>query len=85
VALEARAANEISAGDYDRAAATLERAIRIDPRDPTLWVALGEVRLAQGRPDLAESLAIKAESLAGANQIAREEAQQLATKARAAR
>lgn len=84
VALETRATSEFSAGDYDRAAATLERAIRIDPRDPGLWVDLGKVRLAQGRPDLAESLAIKAQSLAGSNRVVEEEAQDLAARARAA-
>ena len=47
--------SERSAGEYERSAATLERAIRIAPEDAALWLDLGEVRLAQGRPDLATS------------------------------
>lgn len=65
LALEAQAAGERASGQLERAAATLERALRIAPNDPALWLALGEIRLEQGRPDLAESLARRAASLAG--------------------
>jgi len=65
VALEAQAASERASGQLERAAATLERALRIAPNDAALWLALGEIRLDQGRPDLAESLARRAASLAG--------------------
>jgi Tfp pilus assembly protein PilF len=46
------------------AAETLERALRLAPTDATLWHRLARVRLTEGRPDLAESLARKSMSLA---------------------
>ncbi|MDD5034533.1 MAG: tetratricopeptide repeat protein [Methylococcaceae bacterium] len=53
-----------SAGRLDNAAATLERAIRIQPRSALLWQRLAEVRLQQHQPDLAENLAKKSNLLA---------------------
>ncbi len=52
-------------GDAARAAASLERAIRIDARNPWPWHKLAALRLEQGQPALAESLAVKSNSLAG--------------------
>jgi predicted Zn-dependent protease len=46
-------------GRLDNAAATLERAIRIQPRNALLWQKLAEVRLQQHQPGLAEDLAKK--------------------------
>ncbi len=54
-------------GDFPGAAATLERALRIEPRDPHLWNRLAHVRLEQGRFDLAGDLAAKSSALAGDN------------------
>ncbi|TVQ37746.1 MAG: tetratricopeptide repeat protein [Wenzhouxiangella sp.] len=42
-------------GDLDRAAMLLERAIRIEPRDPELLQNMAEVRLAQGDWEQAEA------------------------------
>lgn len=42
-------------GDLSRAATLLERAIRIEPRDPDLLQQMAEVRLDQGQWDQAES------------------------------
>jgi tetratricopeptide (TPR) repeat protein len=84
VALESQAMSEFSAGDRERAAATLERAIRLDPNDSALWVALGDVRLAQGRPELAESLGMKAEALASGDPERLSAARRLLVKARRA-
>lgn len=42
-------------GDLSRAATLLERAIRIEPRDPALLQHMAEVRLDQGQWDQAES------------------------------
>lgn len=42
-------------GDLSRAATLLERAIRIEPRDPALLQQMAEVRLDQGQWDQAES------------------------------
>ena len=51
-------------GDDARAAASLERAIRIDPRHPEPWLALARLRLDGGDVAQAENLALKARSLA---------------------
>ena len=82
--MESQATGEYASGDYARAAATLERAIRLDPYDSALWVALGDVRLAQGRPELAESLGMKAEALASGDPERIKAARRLLTKARRA-
>ncbi len=51
-------------GRHDGAAAALERALQIEPRDAALWHRLARTRLDQGRIDLAEALAAKSNSLA---------------------
>jgi cytochrome c-type biogenesis protein CcmH/NrfG len=53
-----------ASGSLDEAAATLERAIRIQPRNAQLWHKLAEVRLKQYQPGLAEDLAKKSNVLA---------------------
>lgn len=55
-------------GQLDVAAAHLERAVRMDPRNPLVWNYLARVRLYQGRYDLASSLAAKSNSLASGDQ-----------------
>jgi tetratricopeptide (TPR) repeat protein len=50
---------------WERAAALLERALRIEPRNAQLWHRLAKVRLQQGRYAMAESLAQKSSALAG--------------------
>jgi ATP/maltotriose-dependent transcriptional regulator MalT len=65
---EAQAALET--GDLDNAAASLERAIRIQPRNPMLWHDLAEIRLKQqqpGRIEDAENLAKRSNSHAKGN------------------
>lgn len=60
------AANQSSkSGNLEAAAATLERAIRIEPRNAELLYQLAVLRLKQSKPVLAEDLAKKAELLAG--------------------
>ncbi len=49
---------------YGAAAASLERAIRISPRDPSLYLALAGVRLQQGDRQQASQLCNKAIALA---------------------
>jgi hypothetical protein len=56
---------ERNTGEFDRAAATLERALSLSPDDPALWVELAEVRLAQGNPALAPETARKALTVTG--------------------
>lgn len=82
VALEAQALEQQSAGDHERAAATLERALRLDPDDPALWISLGEIRLSQGRAGMAESLGLRAEALAGSDRAQGDAARALITRAR---
>ena len=47
-----------------RAAASMERAIRIDPRHPRPWLELAQLRFDGGDFSQAENLALKARSLA---------------------
>lgn len=67
VALLQQAEQQANGGDLESAAASLERAIRIDPRNPVLWHHLATVRLSQGNPSQAEQLANKSNSLAPGN------------------
>ncbi len=50
-------------GDAPRAAATLERALRIAPEDALLWQDLASVRLEERKPAEAEQLARKSNRL----------------------
>lgn len=68
VALLDRAAAQESAGYPELSAATLERALRIDPRNPWLWHRLARVRLEMGMAQRAENLAIKSNFLAQGNE-----------------
>ena len=64
VALLGHAEQQANAGELESAVASLERAIRIDPRNPVLWYHMATLRLAQGDPSQAEQLAVKSNSLA---------------------
>lgn len=59
IALQGDAQASMASGDYDNAAVSLERAIRIQPGNPQIWHDLAEVRLKQQQPGLAEDLAKK--------------------------
>src|SRR6185437_17099055 len=48
---------DAAAGRLPNAVASLERALRIEPRNPRLWQQLAQVRLQQGDYAQAESLA----------------------------
>jgi len=63
--LLSRAEDQRRAGQLGDAAVSLERALRIEPRDPLLWNRLAQVRAAQGRHGMAGDLAAKSNSLAG--------------------
>lgn len=54
-------------GDHSRAAASLERAIAIEPDNAWLWHRLAVTRLAEGRLDQAAGLAAKSNALPGAD------------------
>ncbi len=66
IALLDRAQQDSGAGRPDAASATLERALRIEPRNARLWHELAQLRLAQGQYAQAVSLAQKSNSFAGA-------------------
>lgn len=53
------------AGNFDQAAAALERALRLEPRNAMLWHRLAQIRLSQGKWRDAIDLASKSNSLAG--------------------
>ena len=54
-------------GDYETAAAEIERALQISPREAWLWHRLARARLLQGHPAQAEHLAAKSNTLAQGN------------------
>jgi len=65
VALLDRAQTDNAAGQREAAGASLERALRIEPRNPWLWHELAQVRLVQGQYAQAITLARKSNSFAG--------------------
>ena len=64
IALLNQAREQQRSGKPERAAAVLERALRLDPKNAQLWHELAQIRLQQGQLSLAESLAAKSTSLA---------------------
>jgi tetratricopeptide (TPR) repeat protein len=73
VALSEAARNDAAGGKLDAAVASLERALRIEPRNPALWQALAKLRLDQGQYQLAEGLAARANGWAGDDKALRAE------------
>ena len=63
--LAGRAEQQRQTGDYAGAAATLERALRIQPQEAYLWNRLARVRLEQGLGSQAGNLAARSNALAG--------------------
>ena len=64
LALLDQASKQQQTGSPEKAAATLERALRIEPRNARLWHRLAVIRFEQGQYSLAESLAAKSSTLA---------------------
>lgn len=65
IALLSRAQQDSDAGRSGAVDASLERALRIEPRNPWLWHELAQLRLKQGQYAQAISLAKKSTSFAG--------------------
>jgi len=63
-ALLGQAEKEAAVGEHVEAAATMERALRIEPENPLLWMELGRLRMAEGKAEPAEGLYRKALTLA---------------------
>ena len=76
---------ETAAGNLASAAASLERAIRIEPRNPRLWQELARVRLKQGQYAQAETVAARSNSWAGDDRALRAENWRLIAESRRAR
>ncbi len=70
-----------ASGDYAHALADIERAIRIEPRNPYLWLELGETHLSRDDPRQAAATARKAMSVAGADGAAMAAAEDLLERA----
>ena len=77
------ARSDAAAGRLASAAASLERALRIEPRNPRLWQELARVRLQQGDYAQAESTAARSNSWAGNDSALRAENQRIIEQARA--
>ena len=78
------ARSDSAAGRLTNAAATLERALRIEPRNPRLWQELARVRLKQADYAQAENVASRSNSFAGADNALRAENWRLIAQAREA-
>ena len=76
---------DVAANKLGSAAATLERALRIEPRNPRLWHELARVRLRQGQFAQAESVAARSNSWAGDDRGLRAENWRLIAQSREAR
>lgn len=76
---------DLAANRLGSAAATLERALRIEPRNPRLWHELALVRLKQGDYAQAASTAARSNMLAGDDSGLRAANQRVIAEAHAAR
>ena len=79
------ARSDAAAGRLVQAAGTLERALRIEPRNPRLWHELARVRLRQGDTAQAANLAARSNSFAGNDAALRSANQNIIEQARTGR
>lgn len=63
-ALVQQAHAQAHAAAFAPAAATIERALRIEPENPLLWIELGQIRLSENNPGQADAMGHKALALA---------------------
>jgi len=84
-ALVDQADADSQAGRLDNAVAGLERALRIEPKNPRLWLALARQRFLQGDAAQAEQLAERALSWSGDDRELRAAGWRQIAEARAAR
>jgi len=64
LALVSQAHKQSQDGDYGQAASSIERALRIEPNNPLLWIELGDIRLSEHNNDQADAMGRKALALA---------------------
>ena len=62
-ALVSQAQTQVATKNYAVAASSIERALRIEPDNPLLWIELGKVRLVEGNYVQAENMGRKAVSM----------------------
>jgi Flp pilus assembly protein TadD len=62
--LVAQAHTQAKGGNYAPAAATIERALRIEPENPLLWIELGQIRMSEGNAAQGDGMGHKALALA---------------------
>lgn len=79
------ARTDAASGNLAGAAASLERALRIEPRNPRLWHELARVRLKQGQYAQAENVAARSNSWAAEDKALRAENWRLIAQSREAR
>jgi PBP1b-binding outer membrane lipoprotein LpoB len=82
LALVTEANRNSKAGDLESAVATIERALRIDARNPRLTYKLAALRLKQSKPRLAEDLAKKAALLSAGDKVLKKQSGLLISEAR---
>ncbi len=82
LALVSEADRSSQAGDLESAVVTIERALRIDSRNPDLTYRLAILRLQQSKPRLAEDLAKKAALLSANNRALKKKSWLLISEAR---
>jgi uncharacterized protein HemY len=75
--LVAQARALVSHGDLDGASSTLDRALRIEPNNPLVWIELGRLRLAESDAHQAEGCGRKALALASGDRGAQAQAGRL--------
>jgi cytochrome c-type biogenesis protein CcmH/NrfG len=71
VALADNARADVASEKYTGAAAALERALRIEPRNPRLWHELGRVKLSEGDYRQAAGMAARSNTWVGENKTLR--------------
>jgi len=82
LALVTEADKSSKSGDLESAVVTIERALRIDSRNPLLTYKLAKLRLQQSKPRLAENLARKSALLSADDKILKRQAWLLISEAR---
>lgn len=82
LALVSEADKRSRSGDLESAVVTIERALRIDSRNPLLTYKLAKLRLQQSKPRLAENLAKKSALLSANDRILKKQAWLLISEAR---
>lgn len=82
LALVTEADKSSRSGDLESAVVTIERALRIDSRNPLLTYKLAKLRLQQSKPRLAENLAKKSALLSANDRILKKQAWLLISEAR---